>query len=109
MSLTTCPVATIHAPAGRVWHLLSQPHNYALWYDAQTLSISPEGPAKPGQQIRAQTTAIGRRWTIGIRVEMVDEPKRQIRFKTALPFGITGHNHISCVPLDEANCRVSFS
>jgi uncharacterized protein YndB with AHSA1/START domain len=41
MSVSTCPVATIHAPAERVWHLLSQPHNYALWYNAQTLSITP--------------------------------------------------------------------
>ena len=108
MSVSACPVATIHAPAERVWRLLSQPDNYALWYDAQTLSITPEGPAKPGQQIRAQTTAFGRRWPIGIRVEMVDESKRQIRFRTALPLGITGDNHLSCVPLDEANCRVSF-
>lgn len=65
MSVSTCPVATIHAPAERVWHLLSQPHNYALWYDAQTLSITPEGPAKPGQQIRAQTSEFGGRWPRG--------------------------------------------
>ena len=108
MGVSTCPVATIHAPAERVWHLLSQPDNYALWWDAQTLSITPEGPAKPGQQIRAQTTSLGRRWSIGIRVEVVDESTRQIRLKGELPFGITVHNHISCVPLNEAICRVSF-
>ena len=108
MSVSACPVATVHAPAERVWRLLSQPHNYALWYDAQTLSITPEGPATPGQQVRAQTREFGRWWSIDIEVEMVDESKRQIRFKTALPLGITGHNHISCVPLDEDNCRVSF-
>jgi hypothetical protein len=108
MSVSTCPVATIHAPAERVWHLLSQPDSYALWWDAHTLSITPEGPAKPGQQVRAQAAALGRWWPIGIRVEMVDESKRQIRLKTALPFGITVHNHISCVLLNETNCQVSF-
>ena len=108
MSVSTCPIATVHAPADHVWHLLSQPCNYDLWWDAKTLSIKPEGPARPGQQVQAQTVGLGRRWPIGIRVEMVDESKRQIRFTTALPLGITGHNHISCVPIDEANCRVSF-
>ena len=108
MSVSACPVATVHAPAERVWRLISQPDNYALWYDAQTLSITPEGSAKPGQQVRARTFEFGRWWPIDIRVEMVDESKRQIRFRTALPLGITGDNHLSCVPLDEANCRVSF-
>jgi hypothetical protein len=64
MSVSTCPVATIHAPAERVWHLLSQPDSYALWWDAHTLSITPEGPAKPGQQVRAQAAALGRWWPI---------------------------------------------
>ena len=108
MSVSTCPVATIHAPAERVWHLLSQPDNYALWWDAQTLSITPEGPARPGQQVRAQAAALGRWLPIGIRVERVDEYRRQIRLKAGFPFGITVHSHISCVPLNEANCQVSF-
>src|SRR3954464_8683821 len=99
MSVSACPVATLHAPAERVWHLLSQPDNYALWYDAQTLSITPEGSARPGQQVLAQTHEFGKWWSINIQVEMVAESKRQIRFTTVLPFGITGHNYISCVPL----------
>ena len=108
MSVSVCPVAPVHAPAERVWRLLSQPDNYALWYEAQTLSITPEGPAEPGQQVRVRTREFGKWWSIDIRVEMVDESKHQIRFKTTLPFGITGHNHISCVPVDKGNCRVSF-
>ena len=50
MSFNTCPVATIDAPAERVWRLLAEPGGYAEWWDARTRSIIPEGPAQPGQQ-----------------------------------------------------------
>jgi ligand-binding SRPBCC domain-containing protein len=108
MSINVCPLATIRAPVERVWSFLSEPTNYALWWDAQTRSIVPEGPASPGQKIYAQTTALAKHWTVTITVKDVDEAKRQIHLTTVLPFGITVHNHITCLPLDPAHCRVSF-
>ena len=108
MSISVCPLATIHAPVERVWSFLSEPTNYALWWDAQTRSIVPEGPASPGQTIYAQTTALGKHWTVTVMVKDVDEAKRQIHLTTVLPWGITVHNHITCLPLDPAHCRVSF-
>ena len=108
MSLTVCPLATIHAPVERVWSFLSEPANYALWWDAQTRSIVPEGPASPGQKIYAQTTALGKQWAVTVMVKDLDEAKRQIYLTTVLPWGITVHNHITCLPLDPAHCRVSF-
>ena len=127
MSISVCPIATIHAPVERVWSFvsepanydlwwdaqshwsfLSEPTNYALWRDAQAQSIVPEGPASPGQKIYAQTTALGKHWTVTVIVEDVDEAKRQIHLTTVLPWGITVHNHITCLPLDAAHCRVSF-
>ena len=51
MSVSVCPLDTIHAPVERVWSFLSEPANYALWWDAQTRSIVPDGPASPGQKI----------------------------------------------------------
>ncbi len=111
MSLSVCPLATIHAPVERVWSFVSEPTNYALWWDAETLwtfSILPEGPTAPGQKIYAQTTAMGKHWTVTVTVNEVDEVNRQIYLTTVLPLGITVHNHITCVPLDPTHCRVSF-
>jgi uncharacterized protein YndB with AHSA1/START domain len=108
MSISVCPLAAIHAPVERVWSFLSEPANYALWWDAQTRAIVPEGPASPGQKIYAQTRALGKHWTVTVMVKDVDEAKRQIHLTTVLPWGITVHNHITCLPLDPAHCRVSF-
>lgn len=47
----TCPIAAVHAHAERVWDLLSQPTNYAQWWDARTRAITPVGSAQPGQRI----------------------------------------------------------
>ena len=108
MSFSTCPLATINAPVERVWRLLSDPASYAFWWDAQTRSIAPAGPAQVGQEIDAQTRALGKQWDVQIVVEMVDATRHQIALTTRLPLGITVYNHIACAPLDRATCRVTF-
>jgi hypothetical protein len=60
MSFYTCPIATVHAPLDKVSGLLSDPSRYALWWGAQTRSISPAGLAIAGQKILAQTKALGK-------------------------------------------------
>ena len=106
--MNVCPIATINAPIEKVWGYLSEPANYALWWDAQTLSITPEGHAQAGQRVRAQTTEFGRKWNVNLSVEKIDDARHQIDLTTQLPFGITVKNHISCVPIDNTSCRVSF-
>jgi hypothetical protein len=108
MSISVCPLATINAPVERAWSFLSEPTNYALWWDAQTRSIVPEGPASPDQKIYAQTAALGRHWAVTVMVNDIDEADRQIDLTTVLPWGITVHTRIVCLPLDPAHCRVSF-
>ncbi len=108
MSLTTCPIATVEAPVERVWQFLADPQNYALWWDAETRSIEPAGPARSGQRIFAQTRALGKGWDVQIAIESIDPDKRQLDLTTCLPFGITVHNHIVCAALDNSRCRVSF-
>ena len=108
MTVSVCPITTINAPVERVWAFLSEPANYALWWDAQTRSITPEGHALAGQKIYAQTKSLGKWWDVNIVVEMVDDAKHQLQLKTILPLGITVHNHITCAPLDSANSRVTF-
>jgi len=108
VTFSTCPIATVHAASERVWDLLSQPTNYSEWWDAETLVITPAGSAHLGQRIEARTTALGRRWNVNITVESIDPVRRVLELLTRLPFGITVRNHIMCVPLDAATCRVSF-
>lgn len=107
MAFSTCPIATIDAPAERVWSLVAEPSSYALWWGARTCSIEPEGPAVPGQRVHAQSAALGRQWNITVVVASVDETRYQIRLTTMLPLGITVHNHITCAPLD-GKCHVTF-
>ena len=108
MSVSTCPIATVDAPVERVWRLLADPSCYALWWDARTRSIVPEGPAQPGQHIFAQTVALGKRWDVHITVRAVTPEQHQLELVTRLPLNITILNHITCTPLDSQHTRVSF-
>ncbi len=108
MSVSVCPIAVIEAPIERVWEFLSEPSNYALWLEAQTRPITPEGPAQPGQRIYAKTKTPGMKFDVNLLVEGVEASKHQIHLKTMLPFGITVFNQITCTRLDERRCQVSF-
>jgi ligand-binding SRPBCC domain-containing protein len=108
MAFSACPIAIVQAPAERVWELLSEPANYDQWWELQTRAITPAGPAQPGQRIEARGIGLGRPFKVNIAVEDIDNAKRVIDLTTRLPFGITAHNHIACVPLDATTCRVSF-
>jgi ligand-binding SRPBCC domain-containing protein len=108
MSFNTCPIATIDAPVERVWDLLANPARYAEWWDAETRSIVPEGPARPGQQILAQSVALGMHWNVEISVRAIDPNRRTLDLVTRLPFRITAYNHIVCAAVDDEHTRVSF-
>jgi len=108
MSFSTCPITTIEAPIDQVWRLLADPALYAQWWDAQNRSISPAGPAHPGQQVFARTVALGRWWDVQITVEAVTPERHELHLLTRLPLGITVRNHITCTPLDGERTRVGF-
>ena len=108
MTLSVCPIATVHAPVERVWALLADPASYAEWWDARTERIEPPGPATPGQVITASAVGLGRRWPVMLRVVGVDETRHALDLHTALPLGITLDNHLLCQPLDADTTRVTF-
>jgi len=108
MSINVCPVAVVNAPLDHVWEFLSEPKNYALWWDAQTQRINPEGRAHAGQKIHAKTIEAGRSWDLTVTVNAVDESKHQIHLTTTLPFGITVYNQVTCTALRDGNTHVSF-
>jgi hypothetical protein len=53
MTVSVCPIAIVAAPLEQVWALLANPSSYALWWDAQTDVIVPEGPTRAGQTVSA--------------------------------------------------------
>jgi uncharacterized protein YndB with AHSA1/START domain len=108
MTFSTCPIALIEAPIDQVWQLLADPAQYAEWWDAETRSIVPAGPAHVGQEIFAEAVALGRPWDVHITILDVTPEKHQLELVTRLPFGITVLNHISCTPLDGQTTRVGF-
>src|SRR5215471_3843832 len=107
-SLSSCPIATVHAPVEQVWRLLADPSRYDLWWNVRTVSIVPEGPAQPGQHILACAAPLSRKGAIHLTVQSVEPEKHQLDLLTQLPFGITVYNHITCTPLDQQQTRVSF-
>lgn len=108
MTLRVCPIAHVRAPAKKVWSMLSQPANYALWWDARTISITPKGPAQPGQKIHARSRAFGIFWNVDVLVEQVDERHHTLDVMTTLPLGIILFNHIVITELDPWSCQLSF-
>lgn len=59
MAISTCPVAIIQAPIGKVWALLADPASYDQWWDAHTRRIVPE--VEPAM---ARHTRRGLKWTV---------------------------------------------
>lgn len=108
MAINVCPIAVVNAPLERVWRMLSEPEQYATWWDARTLSIEPPGPARAGQVIQAQSHALGRDWLVSLTVHSVDYQQHWLNLTTHLPFGITLHNHIACLFIDPRSCQIVF-
>lgn len=108
MPISVCPVATVAAPAERVWAVLMQPETYDEWWDARTQRVEPPGPARAGQMIAASSRALGRRWPVTIEVLAVDAGRRALDLRTTLPLGIVVGNHILVQPLDARSSRITF-
>jgi hypothetical protein len=108
MGFTICPMAVVAAPVESVWELLSEPTLYDEWWDARTEHIVPEGKASPGQVIYAKTSALGRKWDVTLRVEMVNPEKSQIQLHITLPLGIVNNATITCTAIDATSCRVQY-
>jgi len=101
VAFSSCPIAIVDAPVDQVWSLLANPAQYDTWWDTQTRSIVPEGPAQPGQQVFA-------RWGIHLLVQAVAPEKHELDLLTRLPLGITVGSHIACARLDDGRTRVGF-
>ena len=108
MGINICPAAVIAAPVESVWELLFDPTLYDEWWDARTERIVPEGKASPGQVVYAKTAALGRKWDVTLRIEMVNSKKHQIQFHIELPLGTINHQTTTCSAINASSTRVQF-
>ena len=108
MSVSVCPIAVVQAPAEHVWALLADPARFDLWWEARTVSITPPGPAQPGQAVVAVAHGLGHDWPVHFTVNAVDPVHHALDLNTRLPFGISLHNHLTVMQVDVGASRVTF-
>ncbi|HUE17858.1 MAG TPA: SRPBCC family protein [Planctomycetaceae bacterium] len=106
-TFTACPTAIVDAPIDVVWNLLTEFAGWGKFYDVRVISVEPPGPAAIGQQMRGES---GPRWLhLGVSFEFTRiETHRKLELDIKLPLGITVHEDLDCVPLDDHRCRVNY-
>ena len=104
MALLVCPTDVVHAPAERVWELLTLPRLYPQWADAR-LVTAPDRPVAPGDRI-ALTSGPGLRVTFDI-VSL--RPCEELAIDVTLPFGIVNHEVVRIGRISDGACRVTYN
>jgi uncharacterized protein YndB with AHSA1/START domain len=96
----------IHAPAARVWHLLTTPSELQRWSGVKIVK-APDGPLQTGDQIIFRTGLGG---LIEGRFEVIDLVRlRRLVFEVFLPLGIVNHEVVVITPESDAGCRVTYT
>lgn len=108
MAVNVCPADRVQAPVEVVWELLAHPAAYGGFLDLTVERVEPAGPAAAGQRFVGWSRALCRRWRVEGEVVEVDAARHTIRFRTSLPLGIVGDNHLSCTPVDATSCILRF-
>ncbi|MGN6814000.1 MAG: SRPBCC family protein [Thermomicrobiales bacterium] len=106
--MNVCPAVVVNAPVERVWALLADPARFDDWWDAQTVRVTPPGPAQAGQVIYGRSQALGRWWDVRAEIIRVDAARHRLVLHTTLPLGLALDNQITCAPLDDGATRVQF-
>jgi uncharacterized protein YndB with AHSA1/START domain len=101
-----CPSDVVHAPADRVWRLLSIPAELARWSGTKVLE-SPDRELRAGDRL-VLGAGIGRRMNVTFHVLGAAPPQR-FALDILLPLGVTNQEVIEITPLGEDTCRVTFN
>jgi hypothetical protein len=103
-----CPTDIVEAPVGVVWKLLTNISGWGRIYNVRVISVEPPGPAAKGQRMLAEP---GPRWLhLGMSFEytLIDEMHYKLELDARFPLGITVHEVLDCVPLEDGRCRVNY-
>lgn len=101
--MDVCGTDIILAPAERIWHLLTDPHELAQWSGTKLV----EGPARA---LSAGDHLVLRAGMLHVTFNVVNmQAPRQLTLDVALPLGITNREQIQITPIDANSCRVTFN
>jgi hypothetical protein len=98
----------VDAPVETVWALLTEPAGWSSFYDLRVIRVEPPGPARSGQRIVGES---GPRWlhlAVTLTYTAIDVSQRSLRLEVRMPLGIAVREELSCSPISEGQCRVSY-
>jgi len=104
--LYVCPTDVVHAPAERIWQLVTTPTALARWSDTRVIEA-------PDRELRARDrlvlgAGVGRRMKVIFDVEEAVRPRR-LALSIRLPLGVTNNEVIEVAPIGGDACRVTFN
>jgi hypothetical protein len=103
-----CPTEIVEAPIDVVWKLLTNISGWGDFFDVRALRVEPPGPAIKGQRMIGES---GPRWLhlrVSFEYTLIDEPHHELELDVQMPLGITVHEALDCVPIDDERCRVNY-
>jgi hypothetical protein len=103
-----CPTELVNAPVDVVWRLLTNLSGWGDFYDVRVNRVDPVGPATVGQLMSGES---GPRWLhvkVSFRFTNIDPTSHKLEFDVTLPFSVSVHEDLDCVPLDDGRCRVNY-
>jgi hypothetical protein len=103
-----CPTDIVEAPIDIVWSLLTNPADWGSFYDIRVLRVEPPGPMKPGQRLIGETGTRWLRLPVSFEYKLIDELQHKLEFDGQLPFGMTVHESMDCIPIGSERCRVNY-
>ena len=101
--MDVCPTDIILAPAERIWHLISDPHELARWSET-TLIDAPARAATAGDRLVFRAGM----WQITFDVVGMQAP-RQLVLDIALPLGVRNREQIQITPIEANSCRTTLN
>lgn len=103
-----CPTDVVEAPVDVVWGLLTDPAGWGGFFDVRVSRIDPPGPARVGQRVFAGSGPRLLHLQLRFEFTAIDAERHRLGLQVSLPFGVTVSEDLTCTPISERRCRVSY-
>ena len=101
--MDVCPTDIILAPAERIWHLITDPHELARWSGTKVVDA-------PARAVSAGDRLLFRVGMWHITFDVVDmQAPRQLTLDIALPLGVKNREQIQITPINANSCRTTLN